>query len=74
MWRDITGQMPRGLVGAEIAAHGEDGHQIALGRLFELRLVTGHGTEMPRELNPMLDVGHDVEHVPSRHALHKRRL
>ena len=71
---DITGQMPRGLAGTEIAAHGEDRHQVALGRLFELWLVAGHRSEMPRELNPVLNVGHNVQHVPGWHTLHKRRL
>ena len=71
---DITGQMPRGLAGAEVATHGEDRHQVALGRFFELWLVAGHRPEMSSELNPVLDVGHDVEYVPGRHALHEGRL
>ncbi|RMN26076.1 hypothetical protein ALQ66_200060 [Pseudomonas savastanoi pv. glycinea] len=74
MRRDITGQMPGSLTGAEIAAHGEDRHQVPFGRLFELWLVAGHRSEMSRELNPVFNVGHDVQHVPDWHALHKRRL
>ncbi|MCY1228153.1 hypothetical protein D9M72_404510 [compost metagenome] len=74
MRRDIPGQMSCRLVGPQVAAHGEDGHQVAFGWVFELRLVAGYWPEMPGELNPVLDVGHDVEHVSGGHTLDNGRL
>src|SRR5256885_6281757 len=52
LFRSVRGhvarKVPSRLVGTEVAAHREDGHQVTLGRFFELRLVAGQDRKSTR--------------------------
>jgi hypothetical protein len=61
---DFADEMARGLVGLQVAAHGEDRLQVTLGGLLDLRLVPRNWAKMPCEVRPVLDVGQDIKEVP----------
>jgi hypothetical protein len=58
--------MASGLGRAKIAAHRENGQQVALGRFANLRIAPRQRPEVPCEMGPVLDVREDVQHVPRR--------
>jgi hypothetical protein len=61
------GGVASGLVGAEIAAVAEDGEQIALDRLGELRIGAGGRAEVTGEAGPVVGILKDVEEMTLRH-------
>lgn len=67
-------EMTRGLGRPQVAAHGEDRQQVALGGLLELGHVARRRSEVSREPDPVLDVGEHVQNVPRRHPLGERIL
>lgn len=60
--RSSSGDEMAGRLGrAEIAAHRENGQQVALGGLANLRIASGQRPEVPREMGPVFDVTGDVQ-------------